>query len=133
MHLSDYLEKLRKAHNLKMWYTNAFYYEKNYRGDSVTDISSITLYESSLRDDDRPASSANRVPTPSITSWLTLLFTMDDEADSTEIAFLWLVIFGVLVLFGFVVYLLCRQDSCKPCSPMLIIKISCHDIYVCCL
>ena len=34
---------------------------------------------------------------------------MDGSLDSTEIAFLWLVIFGVLVLFGFVIYLLCRS------------------------
>ena len=42
-------------------------------------------------------------------SWLTTLFNMDGSLDSTEIAFLWLVIFGVLVLFGFVIYLLCRS------------------------
>ena len=30
-------------------------------------------------------------------SWLTTLFNMDGSMDSTEIAFLWLVIFGVLV------------------------------------
>ena len=36
---------------------------------------------------------------------------MDGSMDSTEIAFLWLVIFGVLVLFAFVVYLLCRSEK----------------------
>ena len=40
---------------------------------------------------------------------MTTLFNMDGSLDSTEIAFLWLVIFGVLVLFGFVIYLLCRS------------------------
>lgn len=55
-----------------------------------------------------PSSASNAAANANDSSWVSKLFNMDGNADSTEIAFLWLVVFGVLVLTVFLVYLLCR-------------------------
>ena len=41
-------------------------------------------------------------------SFIERLFNMDGNTDSTETAFLWLMVFGVIVMSAFIIYLLCR-------------------------
>ncbi len=55
-----------------------------------------------------PSSSASSGNGDGEPSFITKLFNMDGQTDGTEQAFLWLMVFGVIVMTAFLFYILAR-------------------------